>query len=324
MGVAPIALFTYNRPDHLRRTLVALKGCDLARKSDLFVFSDGPKTSRDEAAVAQVRAIVNAIDGFASVKVTTREQNHGLADSIAGGVTELCRTRGAVIALEDDLVVAPGYLRFMNEALSRYWNEKAVMQVSGYVLPMPRIKNLGDTFLCRVASSWGWATWDRAWSCFNTDSEKLLSDLSSQVQRHRFDVDGSYPYYDMLQQQSVGQLDVWGVRWYASMFRENGLCLYPTESLVQNIGMDGSGMHCNASTRFDVRLSGKEHWTFVETVEESGDAVAMISEFFRASGAGDRTDETTQSGPWVRLAARKWRSLIGRVRRGSLGRKGIL
>lgn len=312
--LAPIALFAYNRAGHLQRTLEALSRCDWADRSHLIVFSDGPRTPRDAEAVRQVRKIAQAAAGFADVKLVSRSQNFGLARSIITGVSELCLVHGRAIVLEDDLVVARGFLGYMNQALERYRNDRAVMQVSGYVLPMPNVSRLGETFLCRVASSWGWATWERAWSCFNPDSVALLERLALSDERRRFDVEGSYPYYEMLQQHAAGTLDVWGVRWYASMFLQGGLCLYPDESLVQNIGMDGSGMHCNPSTTFDVRLSDKERWSFCEPLGESGEVVEMMSEFFRMMRNGNAA-AAQRTTPWIGRMVHTCRSLAKRVSR---------
>ena len=73
--------------------------------------------------------------------------------------------------------------------------------------------------------------------------------------REAFNLNGAYPYFEHLTLQAEGKLDVWGVRWYASMFTAGGLCLYPGQSLVQNIGMDGTGVHCGHSSYFEVDLS---------------------------------------------------------------------
>jgi len=43
MNLAPIVLFTYNRPWHTRQTVEALKKNELAQDSELFIFSDGWK-----------------------------------------------------------------------------------------------------------------------------------------------------------------------------------------------------------------------------------------------------------------------------------------
>jgi dihydrodipicolinate synthase/N-acetylneuraminate lyase len=54
-GLAPIALFVYNRPEHTRRTLEALRANRLAAASSLIVFSDGAKNEKNISSVEQVR-----------------------------------------------------------------------------------------------------------------------------------------------------------------------------------------------------------------------------------------------------------------------------
>jgi hypothetical protein len=71
---------------------------------------------------------------------------------------------------------------------------------------------------------------------------------ADKTQRRKFDLDGAYPYYEMLRRQVTGQLDSWGIRWYLTVFMLEGLTLYPERTLVQNIGFDGSGENCS---RFD-------------------------------------------------------------------------
>jgi hypothetical protein len=280
MVLAPIALFVYNRPAHLQRTLSALQANQLARESMLCVFSDGPKGSHDAAAVEAVRSVAKRVSGFAKIVVRERRENVGLAHSVISGVTEMTGTHGRVIVLEDDLVVAPGFLSFMNQALERYENEPRVMQVSGYMFPIGRPKQVGETFFCRVPTSWGWGTWARAWKCFNTDSMRMVEFLRSHPDRREaFNLNGAYPYFDHLTLQAQGKLDVWGVRWYASMFTAGGLCFYPSQSLVQNIGMDGTGVHCGHLSYFDVELSELEAWNFSDRIEESTTTFEAIRAF---------------------------------------------
>jgi hypothetical protein len=280
MRPAPIALFAYNRPQHLTRTVRALQANALAGSSELHVFSDGPKQDRDVRAVEQVREVAGTITGFARLCVYERPGNLGLATSVINGVTDLCRAYGRVIVLEDDLIVTPDFLKFMNHALDRYESEAQVMQVSGYMFPVGNATRLGSTFFCRIPTSWGWATWNRAWSCLERDSAKLLRQLPHQAERDAFNVGGAYPYFEHLRLQAEGKLDVWGVRWYASMFLSQGLSLYPVRSLVQNIGMDGSGVHCGSSEAFDVELGRQDGWQFPDRIAESVAAHDAIRSFF--------------------------------------------
>lgn len=283
MSLAPVALFVYNRPAHVARTLAALQACELAHKTDLHVFSDGSKNLADNRAVEAVRTIIEGVTGFASVSVRTQPRNLGLAQSIMQGVTELCDRYGRVIALEDDLIAARGFLPFMNQALAYFADVPRVMQISGYMFPIARAVHLGDVFLSQKPASWGWATWKRAWSHFNPDSNDLVSRIRQARAQSVFDMDGGYPYFEMLEKQAAGQLDVWGVRWYASMFVRQGLCLYPTQSLVSNVGMDGSGIHCVPTTAYDVSLSSKMAWDLSLAVEESAEGRQLLKQFDRES-----------------------------------------
>lgn len=296
MPLAPIALFAYKRPEHLTRVIESLRVNPLARVSQLHVFSDGPKHSADHPAVKQVRALIRTIEGFAQVTVHERVGNLGLAQSVIEGVTELSRAYGRVIVLEDDLIVAPTFLTFMNQALRRYEDEQKIMQVSGYMFPLAHSERVGSTFLCRVPASWGWGTWERAWKSLDLDSVKLLTLLQDEGRKHEFNVKGAYPYFEHLERQVEGKLDVWGVRWYASMFVRGGLCLYPAQSLVQNIGMDGSGSHCGISHLFDVHLSADDSWQFPDRIEESELVLDSIREFL----AGVRGDQ--KKNPFMRVA----------------------
>src|ERR1700682_3696549 len=103
MKLAPIALFSYNRLLHIRRTVEALEKNELATASDLFIFSDGAKTEADKKNVDEVRQYLTGIKGFKSVKLISRETNFGLAENIISGVSQIINEFGNIIVLEDDL-----------------------------------------------------------------------------------------------------------------------------------------------------------------------------------------------------------------------------
>jgi hypothetical protein len=242
MNLAPIALFVYNRPSHTQRTIDALRGNKLARESDLFIFSDAARDEVAKPRVDAVREIIAAIDGFKSVRIVLRDRNWGLAASVIDGVTMLCRDYGQVIVLEDDLVVAPGFLQYMNQALETYEDEPAVMQISGYMFPV-ETKQDTDAFFLPFTTSWGWATWQRAWKDFDKEASHYSQLKDDAALRRSFDLDGAYPYFRMLQAQFEGKVDSWAIRWYLTVFFKKGLTLYPRQTLVSNTGFDGSGTH---------------------------------------------------------------------------------
>lgn len=305
MSLAPIALFAFKRPEHLARTLESLQANPLAQASELYLYSDGPRNSEDRSAVEEVRILAHSVKGFKRVHLHEQAENLGLSRSVIGGVTELSKTYGRVIVLEDDLVVAPGFLSFMNQVLHLYQDERKIMQVSGYMFPVERPERLGSTFLCKVPASWGWGTWERAWGLLELDSAKLLSSLEDAGRRYEFNLKGAYPYFEHLGLQATGKIDVWGVRWYASMFARGGLCLYPSQSLVKNIGMDGSGVHCGTSRVFDVEVSTHDRWRFPDRIQESDLAMESIRDFLTELHEEKKQSSFCKLFPRVRDMVRK-------------------
>lgn len=243
---SPIALFVFNRPEHTKNTLNALKENPEFAQSHLYVFCDGPRHEQDAMQVQAVRDVVKAF-AFPNVTIVERVHNMGLANSVITGVTELCNQFGRVIVLEDDLVVSRYFLGYMNSALARYEHEDRVMQVSGYMFPIQWNiqKDTSDTFFMPVTTSWGWATWQRAWLKFDAEANGYQTLCQNKKLKKEFNLDGAYPYFSMLEKQRKGLVDSWAIRWYLSVLLAKGLVLFPRRSLVSNAGFDGSGVHCH-------------------------------------------------------------------------------
>ncbi len=244
--LAPVALFVYKRPEHTREALESLRRNALADKSSLYIFADAAKSPADADAVAAVRRLIREKPWCGRVQIVERDRNWGLSRSIIAGTTELVQRCGRVIVLEDDLMLAPGFLRYTNDALCRYADEPRVMQISGYLFPIES-STPEEAFLLPLTTSWGWATWKRAWQHFDAEDKEYDRLMSDPALRHRFDLQGAYPYSFMLQAQREARVDSWAIRWYLTTFLLQGLTLYPGASLVRNLGMDGSGTHCGRS-----------------------------------------------------------------------------
>ncbi len=250
--LAPILLFAYNRPRHLQHTVEALTHNPLAQESELFVFSDGARTEDDREDVELVRSYIHTIEGFKTVHRIERDRNYGLAANIIDGVTDIVNRYGRVIVLEDDLVTAPGFLQFMNDALDTYADEPRVGHIQAY--DFTQNPHLPETFLIKFTGSWGWATWQRAWQHFNPDGQYLLNELHRRHLTRRFDFNGKYGFTRMLRRQVEGKNNSWAIRWNASLFLQDILSLNVGRSLVQNEGFDGSGTHCGADHLYEARL----------------------------------------------------------------------
>jgi hypothetical protein len=241
LNYAPIALFVYNRPQHTLETVQALLKNPECAQSDLYIFSDAAKNLDAQNAVSEVRAYVRQVSGFQTITIIEREENWGLANSIIDGVTQLCRQYGKVIVLEDDLETSPRFLHFMNTMLDLYEHQNNVGSISGYMFPIDMDSNC---FFREIPLSWGWATWQRAWSLMETDGRLLLHTLEAKSKASSFNNSGHMPMIKMLKDQINGKNNSWYVRWAASLYLNNSLTLMPNQSLVRNVGIDGSGTHC--------------------------------------------------------------------------------
>jgi hypothetical protein len=297
MKLAPIALFTYARPEHTRRTVEALSKNLQADDSDLYIFSDGARSQASLDRVQSVREYIRTIDDFKSVTIIERERNFGLAGSIVNGVTRLSNQYGKVIVLEDDMLTSPYFLSYMNEALDLYEMDERVISIHGYVYPVAQ--SLPEAFFMQGADCWGWATWQRGWAHFNPDGQYLLGELNRRKLVSSFDFNGAYSFSEMLAGQIKGLNDSWAVRWHASAFLADKLTLYPGRSLVHNIGSDNSGTHCGDSDLYDTVLSQTPIDLSCIEVKSFAEGRHAFERFFRKS----------KEEMWKRLMRRLAKSL---------------
>ena len=252
MQYAPIALFTYNRADHTHQAVESLLRNAEAKDTDLFIFSDGPKNEKATEGVKANREFIRTITGFKSITIIEREKNWGLAKNLIEGITKINDEFGRVIVVEDDLVLSPFFLRYMNDGLERYEHDERVASISAFLNPVDG--DIPNTFFLRYFACWGWATWKRAWDLLNTDSRDLLKKL--RWKKNDFNIGGTGPFYGILYCDKVGLNDSWAVRFYASCFLANKLHLFPNQTMAIQSGMDGTGTHSGISSTYsNMKLS---------------------------------------------------------------------
>jgi hypothetical protein len=249
-SLAPIVLFVYNRPWHTQQTLEALKSNLLSDHSLLIIYSDGPKEGASMEQInniREVRKVIREQKWCEQVEIIESEYNKGLSGSIISGVTKVVNEYGKIIVLEDDLVTSRGFLKYMNDSLELYSSEDKVGCIHAWNYFFENINYLESTFFLKGADCWGWATWKRGWKDFNSNGVELLNYIERNNLEYEFDRRGTHSFVAMLKEQTNGKNDSWAIRWHASLFIKNKLCLHPTRSIVQNIGLDHSGIHCGTS-----------------------------------------------------------------------------
>jgi len=295
MSLAPIGIFVYNRPSHTKNLFDSLQKNQEFQKSKLFVFSDGAKTDSDKYKVQHVRDYIKNLN-IPDLEIVESESNNGLANSIITGVSKMCKEHGKAIVIEDDLILSPYFLDFMNRALNHYEDIEQVMHISGYSYPLDG--PLPKSFFYRNASPWGWGTWEKSWCHFQKDSAYLLKEIKKAKLVEKFNINGSFDYYKMLKAQSEGKVDSWSIRWDASILLKGGLSLYPGESYVFNNGHDGSGRHCGVQEDFRVKINTKKILSFPKKIIEDSVVLEKQMKFNR----GLRKS-------WIKLILNKIKSL---------------
>ena len=295
--MTPIILFAYNRPDHTRRVLESLERNPEARDSELYVFIDGSKDSKDDILRKEMISLIISKKWCKKVHIKVSPRNFGISSQIINRVTQFCKERGRVIVLEDDTLLSPFFLSYMNKALDKYAAEEKIMAISGYMFPVGNLST--ETGFMRGNCSWGWGTWDRAWKNFEPDAKKLLFQLRLKKAQHEINFEGSYNVYKMSKRNPM-----WDVRWVASIFVNNGLILFPSKSLVNNIGFDGSGISGSGTDAYNTTLSPKPITKFPSVVEETPEFFYATVECFRsqrtAVGLAKRVYGKVKQTFWVK------------------------
>lgn len=303
MSFSPIAFFAFNRPQHTKRTLAALAANREAIETDLHVFVDGPRNDVDQPLVAEVVSVANAAQGFRSVRVEISDTNRGLYHAITTGVSTIIDTSNRVIVVEDDILVSPHFLSYMNEALDRYRFMPQVGSIHAY---SPPIRELPNFFFLRGGDCWGWATWADRWQLFQPDAAALLERLVSGKLLDEFCSSHGIGSLLLLIRRARRRNQSWAILWHASLFLANRLTLHPGTAFAANIGNDGSGAHSKCSDIYSTNLGETYHGLPADfpVVEDERAAVALRSFLDSNAFGNDGSIRRNLMFVYAKLAAR--------------------
>jgi hypothetical protein len=258
--------------------------------------------------VAEVRALAQSFD-WPNLTLHVAPANRGLRQSIMAGVSELVERYGTAIVVEDDLLLAPPALEYFAAGLAAFEDDARVLAICGYTYRSNRPAGRKAFFL-PFASSWGWATWRRAWEPFVAEVETLPALARDPAFLRRFDRQGIIAASTMLKAQHEGLIDSWAILWNAHLTRRGGMALFPAETMLLNGGFAAPGAthggrgnpinlalrHLNRGRRLASGFTLHEH--------------ARVSEAMRRRIAG------TLEARLHRLSARLgyWRRRVNRLR----------
>lgn len=254
IDLAPLLIFVYDRKDKTKALLGSLLSSDLIDRTELYIFSDGPKNAEAATRVEEVRSYIDFLRldlKFKKLYFIRHEKNHGLAKSIIEGVTQVIDKYGKVIVIEDDNVVSADFLRYMNHCLERYKGKKNIGSIGG-MSPLAEEDfpddHQNDVFLLDRTCSFAWGTWAEVWDAIDWEVKDYKKFQRDKQMRKRYNRSGNGSSY-LLDAYMHGRVDSWAVRFDYSHFKNGQYTLYPKKSKVKNVGYDGSGTHYKKAQR---------------------------------------------------------------------------
>ncbi len=280
---APIILFTYRRLNTLKKTILNLSKNDISKETEIFIFSDGYKNKKDKNYVLKVRKYLENINSFKKKKIFYRKKNLGLSKNIISGVTRVLKQRKMGIILEDDIIVAPNFLRYMNTCLNKFKKEKKIWHINGWNYNIKNKRDDNEIFYWRGMHCWGWATWHDRWVHYENDVKKIYSSFNKN-QKYRFNYDGTYDFWRQIERNYIKKINTWAIFWYVKIFMKKGLCVSPKKSLSYNIGNDryATNMSNNYNNyKIDFYPKNKFDLQFQKKVIENKKQFSHIKKFLK-------------------------------------------
>jgi len=276
--LAPIILFAYNRPNHLRKTLTWLGQNELANESTLYIFCDGPKPNATAEQLAKVQAARNVAHElaiaptFKEVHIFEREENLGLGTSVITRVTEIINKHGRAIVLEDDLETSPYFLSYMNQCLEHYDARKSVFSISGLSRPHPERfypKDYPyDVYVSLTHHPTGWGTWADRWNQvdWNANLFEIVEQQPAMIEAFCRIEEGDY---DALQKWRKTRKNIWSIRFAFAHFVNHAVSICPIVSYINHIGWDSEATNATSSSQWNFdRLADNANIRFLDVLYE--------------------------------------------------------
>lgn len=281
-SLAPISITVYDRLNHLKQTIVTLQQNTLAKQSDVFIFSDGPKKG-DEKKVDNVRKYLDTVNGFKNVYII-KQKNNNLLENLSQARMVPLNKYGKIIRMEDDIVTAPGFLNFINEGLNYYQVFDNIFSISGYCpdIKFPNNYNKDIYFLPRF-NAWGFGMWKKQYQKIKAINKEEYYKYRASRKMNDYIHKVGLNVFPLFEAEVRGIFNAQDVRATYYQFLHDVYTVYPVKSLVQNIGNDGTGMHCSASDKYNIDLWDRMKFNFSNEIALNKE---ITKSFYRFSKVG--------------------------------------
>ena len=243
-----VVMIAFNRPDMVRRMLSSYVEADGAATRDVVMFIDGP---RDESDRIKCEAVATVADEFKRrlprLRAIRRPRNLGCRASVVDAVTTVMKDYGRAIVIEDDVLISKTFLRYMDDALEFYKDDKRIWCINGF-------RNLGvklpkdyvhDIYLDQRNWSWGWGGWYDRWSQVDFDMKFWPGCHESPTEIARLDACG-IELWKMAEDVYAGRLNTWDIQCTVHIVLNGLYTIEPRRLLSKSIGFGSDSTHMSS------------------------------------------------------------------------------
>ena len=244
----PVAFIIFNRPDTTERVFAEIAK---AKPTKLLVVADGPRAHKEDEAekVKATRAVIDRVDWPCEVLTNYSEVNLGCKVRVSSGLDWVFEQVEEAIILEDDCLPDPTFFRFCQEMLEYYRNDERIGLISGDNFQFGVKRGDSSYYFSRYNHIWGWASWRRAWKCYDCEikfwpkirDEGWLRQLVSSRSEHTHWKKSFQGVYDK-------KIDTWDYQWTLSLWRQGMLSVLPNINLITNIGFGADATHTHGAS----------------------------------------------------------------------------
>jgi hypothetical protein len=244
----PVALMVFNRPEITSRVFQSIRE---ARPSRLLLVADGPRPGRggESERCAEVRRIIGEVDWPCEVSTNFSEVNLGCGLRMATGIDWVFEQVEEAIILEDDCLPHPSFFRYCEELLERYRDDARVMHIAGNNSRIAGSRSEFSYYFSRYTHCWGWATWRRAWRCYDFGVARLDEAAVGARLRGMFprshDLRGWLDRFRQVHDERVKH--TWDYQWTFACWINGGLSILPNQNLISNVGFGPDATHTKDS-----------------------------------------------------------------------------
>lgn len=247
---------TFNRIDTTKLVFEQIKQ---VKPNKIYLASDGARDKIDKNNITESKKVddirkylLENISWDCDIKTRFLMQNNGCKIAVSSAIEWFFANEEQGIILEDDCLPNESFFRFCDEMLDRYKDNDKIFMVSGWsALDFDKKAKASlecDYYFSKYNHIWGWASWARAWKKYERENNNFKEDFK----KIEFDtIKEKNEFKKVLSLYFRGEIDTWDYPFTFSIWKNNGLCIYPKNNMIKNIGFNrDDATHTNGESKF--------------------------------------------------------------------------